>query len=283
MKRRILLGAVSASIWLLGFALPSPDLQKKASHSVAAKDNLMTFGEVIDHANHGVCAIVRADNGLGFGVPIGSGFFVNDSGYFVTNAHVARAYLSLRDQGVAVGLSVPVFVPNSSRIGGAGVADITVVEIGDEADIALLRAENFRGTGRPGFLRLKFNSEIRPGDEVAITGFPLSHPHPITLTASVASAWENGTFVDDLSGAKYPGPYYFVDRAIFRGFSGSPVYLRATGDVVGIAERTQNAPVETTVGPSDSLKVPALGQVLTLDKLRGILTTHNVSYTTATP
>jgi hypothetical protein len=65
------------------------------------------------------------------------------------------------------------------------VADVTTIEISDEADIALLRADNFRGTIKPSFLRLKFDSEIRPGEEVAITGFPLSHPDPITITASV--------------------------------------------------------------------------------------------------
>jgi len=281
MKTRRRSEVMIASFLTFGLVLPFLNTQKKASHPGAEKERPLGFGEVIDHANHGVCAIVRADNQLGFGVPIGSGFFVNDSGYFVTNAHVARSYFSLRGQGVPVGLSVPTFVPNSSRIGGAGVADVTEVEISDEADIALLRADNFRGAGKPNFLRLKFDSEIRPGDEVAITGFPLSHPDPITITASVASAWENGTFVDDLSGGRPPGPYYFVDKAIFRGFSGSPVYLRATGDVVGIAARTLSAPLETIVGPSDALKVPALGQVLTLDKLRGMLTKHNVSYTTA--
>lgn len=185
MKSRVVLSGMTSLCLMVVFVLPSLDPQKKTSRLGTKSEERATFSEVIDRANHAICAIVRADNALGFGVPIGSGFFVNDSGYFVTNAHVARGYLSLRDQGVPVGLSVPIFVPNSSRIGGSGVADVTTIEISDEADIALLRADNFRGTIKPSFLRLKFDSEIRPGEEVAITGFPLSHPDPITITASV--------------------------------------------------------------------------------------------------
>src|SRR2546428_10026933 len=149
MKTRRRSEVMIASFLTFGLVLPFLNTQKKASHPGAEKERPLGFGEVIDHANHDVCAIVRADNQLGFGVPIGSGFFVNDSGYFVTNAHVARSYFSLRGQGVPVGLPVPTFVPNSSRIGGAGGAEGTGVPTCRGADNALPPADQLRGSGKP--------------------------------------------------------------------------------------------------------------------------------------
>ena len=98
-----------------------------------------------------------------------------------------------------------------------------------------------------------------------MTGFPLKERYPITVTASVASQLEMST-------------YFFIDHAIFRGFSGSPVYLKSTGDVVGIAVRSFNAPVETQQGPSETVFAPALGHVLQLDLLRGMLTDNKITY-----
>src|SRR5207245_9370806 len=79
MKTRRRSEVMIASFLTFGLVLPFLNTQKKASHPGAEKERPLGFGEVIDHANHGVCAIVRVDNQLGFGVPIVFGFFVIQS------------------------------------------------------------------------------------------------------------------------------------------------------------------------------------------------------------
>lgn len=262
-------------ILLVSFTLSLLTAQARREKSTSTE-----FPQIIDHVEHSIGAVVRSDNPLGFGVPIGSGFFIDNEGYFVTNAHVARAFEKLRSEGVGVGLTVPLFDSRVSRIVGNGVAVITAVEIDGEDDVALFHADSFRGTSKkPLSVQLTFDTTIPLATGIAVTGFPFHHPYPITITASITSNKEVGNFVDDLAGVQLPGPYYFIDKPIARGFSGSPVYLQQTGQVIGIAARTLSLPVETKGGPSDEYMAPAMGEVLTLDHLRSILTKHKVSYT----
>lgn len=222
--------------------------------------------EIVEQVQHGICALVAGQTPDEIAIPIGSGFFINADGYFITNAHVARYFSELASRRLSVGLYFPRFdsVAGKPRIVGMGAADVSFVEVDDTSDIAIGHATDIRG-GKPRFLHMQFDQPISSGTEVALSGFPLGEKFPITVTASIASQIESMS-------------YFFVDRPVFHGFSGSPVYLRSSGEVVGIAARSFNAGIETSAGPSTDLAAPAFGQVLTLDILRGKLVERNIAY-----
>lgn len=250
---------VVLSVGLMGFATKD---KKSAPPS---------FVEIVEQVQHGICSIVAARTPDEIGMPVGSGFFINADGYFITNAHVARYFSELVSQRLSVGLYFPRFdfVAGKSGIVGMGAADVSFVDIDDASDIAIGHSTNIRG-GKAGFLHMQFDQPIPSGTEVALSGFPLGEKFPITMTASIASQIESTS-------------YFFVDRPIFHGFSGSPVYLRSSGVVVGIASRSFNAGIETRAGPSTDLTAPAFGQVLTLDILRGKLAERKIEYNQVLP
>ncbi len=110
-----------------------------------------------------------------------------------------------------------------------------------EHDIALVE---YDGPMIPG-LSLGTSSGLREGEDIAFTGYPLGPVlglHPATHTGIISSIGPRAIPADAPSqltatmkhALENPFDVLQLDAVAFPGNSGSPVYLRSTGEVVGI-------------------------------------------------
>jgi serine protease Do len=168
---------------------------------------------------------------------LGTGFAVDDGRSIATNAHVVGQRL---DTGADP--EVLAVMPPTSDPGKSMIVEVTRSAVDEEHDLALLKLK----TGRLPALRLSEDDTVRDGDEFLFTGFPIgavlgpiaathramvSAVTPIViplptgdrLDANVVRRLQRGSFsVYQLDGTAYPGN------------SGSPLFRRQTGEVVGV-------------------------------------------------
>lgn len=143
------------------------------------------------------------------GAAYGSGFFINEDGDFITNAHVVH-------QAKAVWIQIPSM--------GKQIIDADVVGISPDRDIALLRVtpESLqmikKQLGSVPFLRLGDSDLARRSDEVLALGYPLGQ-QSLKSTTGVISGHERHLIQ--------------ISAPINPGSSGGPL-LNSKGQVIGI-------------------------------------------------
>lgn len=139
----------------------------------------------------------------------GSGFFINEEGELVTNAHVV-------DQARSVWVQIPSL--------GKRIIEVDVVGVSPERDLALLRVtEEDRAfiqktLGKVPFLALGDSDSVMRADDVMALGYPLSQ-QALKSTTGVVSGREHHLIQ--------------ISAAINPGNSGGPL-LDTKGNVVGV-------------------------------------------------
>lgn len=140
---------------------------------------------------------------------VGSGFFINDHGDLITNAHVVN-------QARSVWIQIPSL--------GRRIIDVEVVGMTPDRDLALLRVkpeslELIKKTlGKIPYLELDDSDHVYRSDEVLALGYPLGQ-QSLKSTTGVVSGREQHMIQ--------------ISAAINPGSSGGPL-LNASGKVVGI-------------------------------------------------
>lgn len=168
----------------------------------SGEKDVRTLKEIISSVGEKVVMIETADGS------IGSGFLYNDRGDILTNAHVVAGFTD-----------VTVTTSGSKEMSG------TVIGIGEETDVAVVRVADLEGV-EP--LELKLQAEAEIGDEVLALGSPLGLQN--TVTTGIVSGVDR-TF--DIAPYYYEGLYQ-ISAPIAPGNSGGPLVDRMTGQVLGI-------------------------------------------------
>lgn len=143
----------------------------------------------------------------------GSGFFINDQGYFITNFHVVS-------QATAVAVMVPEF--------GKELLDAEIIGVAPDRDLALLKLkpnaiERFNEKlGKIPYVELGDSNTVRRADEIMTLGYPLAQ-HGLKSTTGVISGRENIIGRNLIQ----------MDAPINPGNSGGPA-IDVHGKVVGI-------------------------------------------------
>lgn len=143
------------------------------------------------------------------GTACGSGFFINDQGYLITNAHVINSAKSVWGQ-----------LPSL----GKRIIDMEVVGISFERDLALLRLTDesreliTRELGGVPYLPLGDSDLVRRSDEVLAVGYPLGQ-QSFKSTNGIISGHEHHLIQ--------------MSAPINPGSSGGPL-LNIRGEVVGV-------------------------------------------------
>lgn len=169
----------------------------------------------------------------------GSGFFINNDGEFITNAHVV-------DQAKSVWIQIPSL--------GKQQIDVDILGVSPDRDIALLKVKPEgmvllkEAIGQVPFLPLGNSDLVHRGDEIMTLGYPLGF-QGLKSTVGVVSGRESHLIQ--------------IDAAINPGNSGGPS-LDRLGNVVGI--NTLYAPDAQNVG----LIIPINELKIILDDLRKV-------------
>lgn len=143
------------------------------------------------------------------GTACGSGFFINDQGYLITNAHVVNSAKSVWGQ-----------IPSL----GKRIIDMEVIGLSFERDLALLRVTEqgreliTRELGGIPYLPLGDSDLIRRSDEVLAVGYPLGQ-QSFKSTNGIISGQEHHLIQ--------------MSAPINPGSSGGPL-LNLKGEVIGI-------------------------------------------------
>ncbi len=153
------------------------------------------------------------------GEPRGTGFFVDERGYFITNAHVVN-------QARKITIQVPDL--------GRERLDAVIVGISYDRDLALLRIDELalkkikQKLGKIPILPLGNSHQVHRGDEVMVLGYPLGQ-ECLKSTVGVVSGRDT-IKIDALSDEQF---VLQVDAAINPGNSGGPT-VDVYGEVIGI-------------------------------------------------
>ena len=164
----------------------------------------------------------------------GTGFAVGDGSMVLTNAHVVAPQADAEKSG-----ALGVLISNGST---SEFRPASIVATDREHDLALLKIS---GPTLPA-LRLGDSSEVREGQSLALTGFPLGMVlglHHATHRATVAAITPivqpaynarglDAKAIPQLQQAPYE--IFQLDGTAYPGNSGSPIYDPATGVVYGI-------------------------------------------------
>jgi S1-C subfamily serine protease len=85
--------------------------------------------------------------------------------------------------------------------------------------------------------------QVRDGESIAASGYPLAHVSMVTTTGIIASAWSS-----DPAGGKPHGSRHLADLTANRGSSGGPCYSTSDGILVGALIAGRTVPVESGAG-----------------------------------
>lgn len=194
----------------------------------------------------------------------GSGFFVDEAGRIITNAHVVHE-----------AVQVLVVMPSNKRLMKAHIVgvypekDIALIQI-DETDATFIKST----LGSIPFLSFGNSDTVKPGDGVVGVGYPLGQ-ESIKWNKGIISGWET------INGSQL----LQTDTPINQGNSGGPLINRK-GEVIGIntcgfhSRDAQN--INYAIPSNDVLKVlPELQKTKLIHKpFLGVLTIKTNDYLT---
>lgn len=182
-----------------------------AENSASAADSVADFinGTVTIWVDRGI----RVERGMGYvDVVIGSGFFISEDGYIVTNYHVISSEVDPEYEGFSR-LYIKLASDSDTRI------PAKVVGWDAALDLALLKAE----ITAPYVFALGSSAGLNIGDRIYAIGSPVGLER--TLTSGIVSAADRELFA--------LGTVMQIDAAVNSGNSGGPL-IDLAGNVQGI-------------------------------------------------
>ena len=192
---------------------------------------------------------------------LGTGFWVSEDGLVMTARQVIedaqRLMTSLPGSSLMVGQAIPSITdPEFTIRGSFNYLRSKVAEEDPRHDIALIQAmQNPFGTEQRPFIKAPApdtdvypllglatlsTSEVRDGEQIGVSGYPLAEPALVTTSGGIASALGVNIQQAQALGA-HPGytipntaNTYLADVTVNPGNSGGPVYRISDGAVIGV-------------------------------------------------
>jgi S1-C subfamily serine protease len=201
---------------------------------------------------------VRLEGDVSFIGVSGTGFFVDESGLFVTAEHIVA--------NASAGSRLYYYGNVPDRV--CEPAEIECVATDPARDLYLGRV------ARDYLAPVELSpAAVRPGDSVCLAGYPMAVPWlpDRGLAGNVRRYWQPSFVIDDaevvVGGRTYAG--YIVQHTCLRGMSGGPVFDRQ-GSVRGMAAATLT---RTIPDPDSSPTVLQNGVVVDVEHIRSFVET----------
>lgn len=196
----------------------------------------------------------------------GTGFVIGNGQYVVTNDHVLPTILDddlLQKMAVFIGSGKTAKVREAEIVATSNLYDLAILKVSGAALPAMTLADN----------------DFHPdGSNIAFTGFPIGSIlglYPVThrgiissLTPTVVPAASSEKItIQMLKRMRNPYLVYQLDATAYPGNSGSAMYDRKTGEVIGIINKvfvqsTKEGVISTPSGITYAIPVKYLQQVL---------------------
>lgn len=181
---------------------------------------------------HGT-AVVTVKGSLG----LGSGFFIHEDGYLLTNAHVI-----IGEHPEA--FTVCQFIKTADGIQEKAFTKVRIVAVAGRYDIALLKVED---GGKFPMIDIADSTTLKQGDAVFTIGSPLG----LTRSISEGVVAQPQRYLED--GNNIYGFYIQMTAAISHGNSGGPLF-NMKGQILGMNSMTAGGENTGLAIPSDWIK-----------------------------
>lgn len=156
----------------------------------------------------------------------GSGFFINDKGFFMTNNHVVHRFRIDDTGAIRVDYSNQIFIRTD---GNTYRARLVIDENSDRPvvyDYAILKLD----IDTNAYFDITDNSGISQGDKVIAIGYPLDFDEPIITEGVISAIVSRPSHINALHTIKT----LLTDTIITYGSSGGPLVRTSDGKVIGI-------------------------------------------------
>lgn len=156
----------------------------------------------------------------------GSGFFINDQGFFITNNHVVTKMNIDKTGAIRVDYSRQIFIKIA---GNTYSASLVIDENSDRPvvyDYAILRLNVTPNA----YFDIANLPEISQGEEVVAVGYPLDFDEPIVSKGVISAIISGPSHINAL----YRIRTFLTDTLITYGNSGGPLIRASDGKVIGI-------------------------------------------------
>ncbi len=156
----------------------------------------------------------------------GSGFFINDRGFFITNNHVVTRMNIDETGAIRLDYSRQIFIEIA---GNTYRASLVIDENSDRPvvyDYAILRLN----IAPNAYFDIANLSEISQGEEVIAIGYPLDFDEPIVSSGIISAIISRPSHINALHRIRT----FLTDTLITYGNSGGPLVRALDGRVIGI-------------------------------------------------
>jgi S1-C subfamily serine protease len=224
----------------------------------------MDLSDAIEYVRPSIVQIAVLPGAAAHGTQLnvlGAGFWVSENGLVMTARQVTedaqRLLASLPGSRLMIGQGIPsVTDPEFTIRGSFNYLGSKVVEEDPRHDIALIQVvQNPFATEQRPFIKVPApdtdvypllglatlsTSEVRDGEQIGVSGYPLAEPALVTTSGIIATALEVNIKQAQTLGAPpgYTMPNiagsYLADVTVNPGISGGPVYRISDGGVIGV-------------------------------------------------
>lgn len=157
---------------------------------------------------------------------MGSGFFINGQGYFVTNNHVVSK-MNIDEKGaIRVDYSKQMFIKINDKVYPATLLSDENADRPIVYDYAILKVR----INSNAFLEAAEVSKIAQGEKVIALGYPLDFDELIATNGIISATISRPSHINSLHRIKT----FLTDTLVTYGNSGGPLIRASDGKVIGI-------------------------------------------------
>lgn len=162
----------------------------------------------------------------------GTGFIISEDGQFITCAHVYKQIP--QDDLPFLEAAAPIMFDSKTKMTTYKADKIKSLFTDEENDLILMKIGDYQN----GFVSVNAISDpeqVKEGDEIVFIGYPLA-TELLAMGFGITKSTNHGI----ISSVKRRGTdgslhFFMIDTHVNNGSSGSPVILKETGEVIGVA------------------------------------------------